>query len=121
MKQRHVPESSLLRSMATVTFELLRDFCNGLRYGFIVLNPINSNVHVVFFNVLLASARRHLRGSSSRSWMDLSFDTRSVSPAGAGSGEKEPERTKVKKLAVYGNLIFEIVGKVLLGTMIMHM
>ncbi|CDY37554.1 BnaA02g20160D [Brassica napus] len=38
--------------------------------------------------------------------MDLSFNTRSVSPAGAGSGEKEPERTKVKKLAVYGNLIF---------------
>ncbi|KAF2550169.1 hypothetical protein F2Q68_00033575 [Brassica cretica] len=29
-----------------------------------------------------------------------------VSGTGAGSGEKEPERTKVKKLAVYGNLIF---------------
>uniref|UniRef100_A0A0D3AS22 Uncharacterized protein n=1 Tax=Brassica oleracea var. oleracea TaxID=109376 RepID=A0A0D3AS22_BRAOL len=84
MKQRHVPESSLLRSMATVTFELLRDFCNGLRYGFIVLNPINSNVHVVFFNVLLASARRFdilkVGGGGDESTTPISSVTKEFSP-----------------------------------------
>ncbi|KAF3570431.1 hypothetical protein F2Q69_00060038 [Brassica cretica] len=84
---------------ATVTFELLHDFCNGVRYGFIVLNPINSDARAVFFNVLLAFELQKLDGSLFRHEIG-------VSGTDAGSGEKEPERTKVKKLAVYGNLIF---------------
>ena len=93
MKQRHVPESSLLRSMATVTFELLRDFCNGLRYGFIVLNPINSNVHVVFFNVLLASARRWAFGYKYVTFT-LSFDILKV---GGGGDESTTPISSVTK------------------------
>ncbi|WZZ57391.1 hypothetical protein YC2023_057498 [Brassica napus] len=81
---RHVPESSLLRSKATVTFELLRDFCNRVRYGFIVLNPINSDVHVVFFNVLLASARRFdilkVGGGGDDSTTSISGVTKEFSP-----------------------------------------
>ncbi|KAG2282275.1 hypothetical protein Bca52824_053495 [Brassica carinata] len=75
--------------MATVTFELLRDFCNGLRYGFIVLNPINSNVHVVFFNVLLASAKRRYR-------RDLTTN-RAILKVGGGGDESTTPISSVTK------------------------
>ncbi|KAF2548583.1 hypothetical protein F2Q70_00020066 [Brassica cretica] len=111
---------SLLRSTATVTFELLHDFCNGVRYGFIVLNPINSDARAVFFNSEEEETKAPLPSPALLKSFSPLLETVvtyeldgslfrheiGVSGTGAGSGEKEPERTKVKKLAVYGNLIF---------------
>ncbi|KAG2292127.1 hypothetical protein Bca52824_038796 [Brassica carinata] len=99
---------------------------------------VHTFVAKVFFNVLLASARRfdilkvrgggrdestasisgvtrefspvagdcsHLRGSSSRSWMDLSFDMKSVSLAPAAAQVRKSRRGPRSRSSQYGGVI----------------